>query len=60
MKCNTIHFIIISKDIERLIWPDQNIGDSGATIIIEALNIYSTLTRLDMSCYEMKEPETKD
>ena len=48
-----MYLLSINKRI--WIWIDQNIGDSEATVVCKALKSNSTLTKLDMSCYEMKE-----
>ena len=45
----------MSRNIRIWIWLGQNIEDLGAKMICEALSNNSTLTKLDMSCYELKE-----
>ena len=50
---NECQYIFVVKKLKYIwIWIGQNIGDSGAMMISEVLNSISTLTKLDMSCYE--------
>ena len=46
---------LLTKNLSIIIWIGQNIGDLGTKMINEVLNSVSTLTKLDMSCYEMSE-----
>ena len=46
---------MLTKNLSIWIWIGQSIGDSGTKMISEVLSSVSTLTKLDMSCYEMSE-----
>ena len=46
---------LLSRNWSIWIWIGQNIGDQETITVCEALNNISTLTKLDMSCYEIRE-----